>query len=52
MYQGSAIFAGNNAAQVSAQGLVVKANAGYFVWSQQNIAWPLDSNCLSQFIPG
>ena len=52
LYQGSAIFAGNHAAQVSAQGLVIKANAGYFVWNQQNIAWPLDFNCLSQFIPG
>ena len=52
IYQGSAIFAGSNAAQVSAQGLVTKANAGYFVWSQQNIAWPLDANCLSPFVPG
>ena len=38
LYQGSAIFAGNNVAQFSAQVVggqrkVIKANAGYFVWS-------------------
>jgi hypothetical protein len=30
----------------------VSAQSGYFVWKERNLAWPLDYNCISQFVPG
>jgi len=51
---GAAYYAGNNIAQVSPQGLIVSAASGYFVWNSNgnNIAWPLDFNCVYQLQPG
>ena len=49
---GSAYFAGNNIARAGANGMIVSANAGYFVWSANNIAWPYDFNCVQQTQPG
>lgn len=45
---GAAYFAGNNIASKSANGLITAAASGYFVWSANNIAWPLDANCVKQ----
>lgn len=49
---GSAYFAGNNIARAGANGMIVSANSGYFVWSANNIAWPYDFNCVQQTQPG
>lgn len=49
---GAAVFAGNNIKQQGANGLIVSANSGYFVWNAMNIAWPFDSNCARQEEPG
>ena len=52
LVSGAAVFAGNNIRQQGANGLIVSANSGYFVWSAMNIAWPFDSNCARQEEPG
>lgn len=48
---GSATYAGNNINQVDANGNIVSAKAGYFIWSANNIAWPYDFNCAQQTQP-
>lgn len=52
MVNGAAVASSRFVARSSAEGLVVSAFAGYFVWKEMNVAWPLDVNCISQFTPG
>lgn len=49
---GAAYWNGNNIGQVNSAGLITSAASGYFVWSANNICWPLDFNCKQQAIPG
>lgn len=49
---GGAYFAGNNIRQAGANGQIVSAASGYFVWTGNNIAWPYDFNCVMQTQPG
>lgn len=49
---GGAYFSGNNIKQAGANGQIVSAAGGYFVWTGNNIAWPYDFNCVLQTQPG
>lgn len=49
---GAAYFSGSNINQISADGRIVSAADGYFVYTAYNIAWPYDANCGQQNEPG
>lgn len=49
---GSACYSRNNIGQIGANGTITSCLSGNFLWTSNNICWPLDFNCIQQTVPG